>query len=53
MAVGGGEGGGRLLVSMVQVLEQNKNKNTMRTCTFFQAVQCAALSSFRVRKMVF
>ena len=29
------------------------NKNMMRKGTFFRAGQCAALSSFRVRKMLF
>ena len=29
------------------------NKKTMRKGTFFQAGQCAALSSFRVGKMLF
>ena len=44
-----GGGGVRLLINLVPMLEQK----TMRKGTFFQAGQCAALSSFRVRKMAF
>ena len=41
---------GGLLVNLVPMLEQKKKKKkTMRKGTFFQAGQCAALSSFRVR----
>ena len=44
-----GSRGGRLLVSCVPMREQK----TMRKGTFFRAGQCAALSSFRVGKMLF
>ena len=47
MGVGGGK---HLLVNLVQMLEQKKNFDKG---FFFQAGQCAALSSFRVRKMAF
>ena len=40
-----------MLVSCVPMREQKKK--TMRKGTFFQAGQCAALSSFRVGKMLF
>ena len=47
---GGGEGGWWCwLVDLVLMLEQK----TMRKGTFFQAGQCAALSSFRIRKTAF
>ena len=45
-----GWGGGHLLVNLVPMLEQ-KNNDEKRY--FFQAGQCAALSSFSVRKMAF
>ena len=48
--------GGRFLINLVPMLEQKKQKTkkkNMRKVTFFQAVQCAALSSFTVRKMAF
>ena len=51
---GGGWGtrAGRLLVDLVSMLEQNKKKKKKRRerVLFFQAGQCKALSSFRVRK---
>ena len=48
--IGGGQMEGGLLVNLVPMLEQKKKKKkTMRKGTFFQAGQCAALSSFRVR----
>ena len=46
---GVGAGGGDLLVNLVPMLEKKKKKKTMKKGTFFQAGQCAALSSFRVR----
>ena len=42
-------GRGRLLVSCVLMREQKKDENSY----FFRAGQCAALSSFRVGKMLF
>ena len=44
-----GGGGGCWLVDLVLMLEQK----TMRKGAFFQAGQCAALSSFRIRKTAF
>ena len=52
--VGGGEGG--LLVDLVPMLEQEKKKKKKKNDEkgyFFQDGQCAALPSFRVRKMAF
>ena len=46
-------GGGRLLVNLVPMLEQKKKKKNDEKMYFLQAGQCAALSSFRVRKMAF
>ena len=44
-----GRGGGRLLVSFVPMREQKNDEKGF----FFRAGQCAALSSFRVGKMLF
>ena len=46
---GGGGPRGHLLVDLVLMLEQNQEKGYF----FFQAGQCAALSSFRIRKTAF
>ena len=47
--MGGGGSEGVLLVNLVPMLEQKNDEKGY----FFQAGQCAALSSFRVRKMAF
>ena len=47
---GGGGGGGGLLVSCVPMREQKKNDEKGY---FLRAGQCAALSLFRVGKMLF
>ena len=44
-----GPGGGHLLVSSVPMREQKNDEKLY----FFRAGQCAALSSFRVAKMLF
>ena len=51
MGGGGGGKGMSLLVNLERMLGKKKKKHERGY--FFQAGQCAALSSFRVRKMAF